>query len=72
MTDKQANHGGAREGAGRPTAGTVQATFRLKRSTFKALGRFVKTLPDDDKWGARSAIADAAIRARLGLPPEEP
>jgi len=61
MTDGRTNNGGAREGAGRPPAGTLAVMLRLRRETVKALGRMVKTLPPGDRWGAKSRIADAAI-----------
>jgi hypothetical protein len=69
MTNPYETRGGAREGAGRPSAGTIQVQLRLHRETAQALGRAVKNLPHEERWGARSKIADAAIRARLELPP---
>lgn len=65
MTNPHENRGGAREGAGRPTAGTVQVLLRLKRDTARALGRAVKQLPHEERWGAKSKIADEAISRHL-------
>jgi hypothetical protein len=65
MTDGRSNNGGARPGAGRHEAGTLSIMFRLKRETVRLLARAVKRLPEDERWGAKSRIADEAIQNHL-------
>lgn len=65
MTAPECNRGGARPGAGRPPAGTVAVMLRLRRETIKALARAVKRLPQDQRHGAKSRIADEALREKL-------
>ena len=60
--------GGARPGAGRPPNGTIGVMLRLRRETARDLARTVKHLPKGDRWGAKSRIAEAAIRRHLKLP----
>jgi len=69
MQQQTDNRGGARPGAGRPSTGTAGQLLRLHRTTSKALAQTVKSLPPGDRWGAKSRIADSAIREKLGLPP---
>lgn len=69
MTANTQSRGGARPGAGRPSAGTISKLLRLHRSTVKRLAQLIKRLDVADRHGAMSQFADQAITEKIDREP---